>query len=332
MAGAGAAKRISVIGGGAWGTALAQVECAGGNDVVLWARDESIVRAVTERHENPRYLPGIALDPALAATARMETALAGADCVLVAIPAQALRSVLRALRPGLSSRIPVVLCAKGIERATGRLPSGIAGEEIPGIPVAALSGPSFAVDVARGLPTAVTVAATDEDRARRLSELLSSRLFRCYSTGDLVGVEIGGALKNVLAIAAGIVAGRGLGSSAQAALITRGFVELRRIGATFGAMPETLMGLSGLGDLILTCSSEKSRNFAYGIALGRGTSIDGLPLAEGVATAAIAARLAARHGVDAPIIGAVDRILAGALAVGEAIEELLNRPLKSETD
>lgn len=328
----GATGRIAVLGGGAWGTALAQVERVSGNEVILWARDPAVVGAINESHENPRYLPGIPLAPGLTATCDGRAALAGAQVVLVAVPAQSMRQALEGLAPHFVPGIPVVLCAKGIERNTGKLPSEIAGEVISGSPVAVLSGPSFAVDVARNLPTAVTIAATDEALAHDLSATLSSRQFRCYSTSDLVGVEIGGALKNVLAIAAGIVSGAGLGSSAQAALITRGFVELRRIGAALGAVPETLMGLSGLGDLILTCSSEKSRNFAYGMALGRGASVEGLPLAEGVATAGIAASIAELHAIDAPIIEAVRRIVDGELSIGEAIEALLNRPLKSETE
>jgi glycerol-3-phosphate dehydrogenase (NAD(P)+) len=225
-----------------------------------------------------------------------------------------------------------VLCAKGIERSTGELLSSIAREILPGNPIAALSGPSFASDVAKGLPTAVVVAADTEDRAAALASRFSIGHFRCYSSDDLVGVEIGGALKNVFAIAAGAVTGAQLGASAQAAMVTRGFVELRRIGAAFGAKPETLMGLSGLGDLMLTCSTSQSRNFAYGLAVGRGESLDNLPLAEGVATAGIAARLAAEHGVDAPIISAVAQILDRAITIQEAVSALMSRPLRNEAE
>ena len=199
--------------------------------------------------------------------------------------------------------------------------SSIVEEVLPGHPIAALSGPSFATDVARGLPTAVVVAARDKERAEGLAERLSTEQFRCYSTDDLIGVEVGGALKNVLAIAAGTVVGAGLGASAQAAMVTRGFVELRRIAASFGARPETIMGLSGLGDLLLTCSTAQSRNFAYGLALGRGDPLDGRPLAEGVATTAIAARIARERGIDAPIIHAVHRLLQGVITVDEAVVE-----------
>jgi glycerol-3-phosphate dehydrogenase (NAD(P)+) len=323
-------QKIAVLGGGAWGTALATTALRAGPGCTLWARDVETVTAINARHENPRYLPGIGLDPALQATADLDAALAGATCVLAVVPAQAMRGLLNALASRLDAKTPLVLCAKGIERDTGKLLSEIATEILPRNPIAALSGPSFATDVAAGLPTAVTVAAADEARAARLAALLSSPAFRCYSSADLIGVEVGGALKNVLAIAAGAVSGAGLGASAQAALVTRGFVELRRVGAAFGAEPETLMGLSGLGDLILTCGSAQSRNFSYGLALGRGESLEGRPLAEGVATAGIAARIAREKGVEAPIIAAVEALLAGRIAIADAVAALMARPLKSE--
>jgi glycerol-3-phosphate dehydrogenase (NAD(P)+) len=305
-------QKIAVLGGGAWGTALATTALRAGHGCTLWARDVETVTAINARHENPRYLPGIGLDPALQATADLDAALAGATCVLAVVPAQAMRGLLNALASRLDAKTPLVLCAKGIERDTGKLLSEIA------------------TDMAAGLPTAVTVAAADEARAARLAALLSSPAFRCYSSADLIGVEVGGALKNVLAIAAGAVSGAGLGASAQAALVTRGFVELRRVGAAFGAEPETLMGLSGLGDLILTCGSAQSRNFSYGLALGRGESLEGRPLAEGVATAGIAARIAREKGVEAPIIAAVEALLAGRIAIADAVAALMARPLKSE--
>lgn len=326
----GAGMKIAVLGGGAWGTALATTALRAGHRCALWARDAEAVAAINARHENPRYLPGIALDPALAATADLDAALEGAACALAVVPAQAMRGLLGDLAGRLAAGIPLVLCAKGIERGTGKLLSQLAAELLPRTPVAALSGPSFATDVAAGLPTAVTVAARDEARAAKLAALLSSPAFRCYSSADLTGVEVGGALKNVLAIAAGAVSGAGLGASAQAALVTRGFVELRRVGAALGAEPETLMGLSGLGDLILTCGSAQSRNFSYGQALGRGESLEGRPLAEGVATAGIAARIARENGVEAPIIAAVDALLAGTLTIADAVAALMARPLKSE--
>ena len=322
--------RVAVLGGGAWGTALALTALRGGNEVSFWLRDEGVAESINTRHENPAYLPGIALDAELSAITDLDAALNGADCVLAVAPAQAMRDLAKTLAGRVAANVPIVICAKGIERDSGKRLSDIFGEILPGNPVAALSGPSFATDVARGLPTAVTVAAEDGELAASLARRLAAPQFRCYSTDDLVGVEIGGALKNVLAIAAGAVSGARLGASAQAAIVTRGFVELRRIAGSFGARPETLMGLSGLGDLILTCGSAQSRNFAYGIALGRGDSRDGLKLAEGVATAGIAARIAAERGIEAPITDAVDRMLSGALSISEAIGELLSRPLKAE--
>ncbi|MBO6717300.1 MAG: NAD(P)-dependent glycerol-3-phosphate dehydrogenase [Rhizobiaceae bacterium] len=324
--------RIAVLGGGAWGTALAVTLARAGNEVILWARDDSTVEAINTKKANPDYLTGIDLDPVPAATSDLQAALAGADCLLSVAPAQATRAMFEQHAGILPADIPIVLCAKGIERSTGKLLSEVADELLPENPVAALSGPSFATDVARGLPTAVTVAARKGELAANLAARFSSERFRCYSSDDLTGVEIGGALKNVLAIAAGAVSGAGLGASAQAAIITRGFVELRRIGEAYGARSETLMGLSGLGDLILSCGSAQSRNFAYGQALGRGEPLEGRPLAEGVATAAIAAEIAARRGIEAPIVAAVDAVLKGRLSIASAVSALLSRPLKSELD
>jgi glycerol-3-phosphate dehydrogenase (NAD(P)+) len=321
---------VTVLGGGAWGTALALQMHRAGHGVRLWARDAESVAAMA-RGENARYLPGVRIAPEITATTDMAEALRNTDCVLVVTPAQVLRKVLDSVRPHLGAGVPLVLCAKGIEHDSGLLLSDIAQAMLPGNPVAALSGPSFAADVARGLPTAVVVAATDETRASALALRFSTAEFRCYSTTDLVGVEIGGALKNVFAIAAGAVTGAGLGASAQAAMVTRGFVELRRIGAAFGAEPETLMGLSGLGDLLLSCSSVQSRNFGYGFAIGRGEPLAGRPLAEGVATARIAATIARRKLIDAPIISAVAALLDGAITISEAVSGLMSRPLKTET-
>ncbi|ESZ03388.1 NAD(P)-dependent glycerol-3-phosphate dehydrogenase [Mesorhizobium sp. M1060] len=323
--------RVAVLGGGAWGTALALAMLRAGHDVQLYARDEETVSAI-RRGENPRYLPGIAIETGIAATSDIGAALTDADCVLAVAPAQALRAMLTTAKLHMPKGIPLVLCAKGIERDTGALLSAIVEDILPGTPVAALSGPSFATDVARGLPTAVVVAARDDALAAELAARFSAENLRCYSSDDLIGVEIGGALKNVFAIAAGAVTGAGLGASAQAAMVTRGFVELRRIGASFGAKPETLMGLSGLGDLLLTCSSAQSRNFAYGLALGQGKPLSGLPLAEGVPTAAIAARIATERHIDAPIIAAVSAILDGTITIRQAVSALMTRPLKTETD
>lgn len=326
------AGRITVLGGGAWGTALANTFAAADRDTLLWARDDETVRAINEGGTNPRYLASIQLDAKLRATSNAKEALRDAAIVLAVIPAQTLRSGLGSLASWVPVGVPVVICAKGIERDTGLLPSQVLKAVLPDNPPAALSGPSFATDLARGLPTAVTVAAPDRDLAADLSSALSTPRLRCYSSEDLTGVEIGGALKNVLAIAAGAAAGASLGASAQAAVITRGFVELRRLGAVLGGRSETLMGLSGLGDLMLTCGSGQSRNFAYGEALGRGEPLAGRSLAEGVATAAIAAKIARDRSVEAPIIAAVDAILRGEQTIQQAVDALMTRPLRHEAD
>ncbi|GAB1580152.1 NAD(P)H-dependent glycerol-3-phosphate dehydrogenase [Phyllobacterium phragmitis] len=322
--------KVAVLGGGAWGTALATIAARGGHDVALYARDEATVEDINRNRRNERYLPGIELADGIRASTDAAEVLADAALVLAVFPAQAMRDGLG----GIASHVPpdaaIVLCAKGIERSTGRLISEVVSEILPGHTVSAMSGPSFATDVARGLPTAVTIASSESETADRLALLLSGPAFRCYSTDDLIGVEIGGALKNVLALAAGAATGRGLGASAQAALVTRGFAELRRIAQALGARPETVMGLSGLGDLMLTCSSPQSRNYSYGMALGAGRPLEGLPLAEGVATAPIAAEICAKRGIDAPIISAVTALLAHRLTVDEAVTALLNRPLKTE--
>ncbi len=323
-------RRITVLGAGAWGTALAVSQARHGRPVTLWGRNADCINDINNNRQNNAYLPGIVFDSDLHATTDDNEALSGAEIVLAVIPAQKLREGLSAIAAHIPANIPIVLCAKGIEQSTGLLMSQVAEQCLPQNRIAALSGPSFATDVARGLPTAVTVAAKDEQLAMTLAENLSTPQLRCYATDDLTGVEIGGALKNVLAIAAGAVRGRSLGASAEAALITRGFVELRRIGAALGARPETMMGLSGLGDLMLTCSSSQSRNLSYGMALGRGDSLEHLPLAEGVATAHIAAKEAQRLNVEAPIISAISAILRGKLTIEAAVTALLSRPLKTE--
>lgn len=324
-------QRFAVLGGGAWATALALVARRAGHEAIVWARDPDTVAALAAGR-NPRYLPGIELEPALEATGALAAAVDGATGVLSVVPAQATRGVLADLAGCVDPAVPVVLCAKGIDRDSGRRMSQIASDCLRGNPVSLLSGPSFATDVARGLPTAVVVAAGTEEEAAAIAALLSSDSFRCYSTDDVTGVEIGGALKNVYAIAAGAVIGAGLGASAQAAMVTRGFVELRRIGEAVGARADTLLGLSGLGDLVLTCASAQSRNFAYGLALGRGESRDGLPLAEGVATTAVAARIVADRGIDAPILAATDLILQGRAGVADAVHMLMTRPLRAEAE
>ncbi|WP_182086170.1 NAD(P)H-dependent glycerol-3-phosphate dehydrogenase [Aureimonas sp. ME7] len=321
---------VCVVGGGAWGTALAAVAARGGEPVRLLLRDAAVAAHINDAHENPAYLPGLILPKTLRAELDPGEALRGAAIVLLVTPAQTLRTVCRTLKPALETGATLVLCSKGIERDTGLFASAVVAAELPGHPVAVLSGPSFATDVAAGLPTAVTLACPDAAHADRLAERLSGPAFRIYAGDDVAGVEAGGALKNVLAIAAGAAAGLRLGASAQAALVTRGFVELSRLGAALGARPQTLMGLSGLGDLVLTCSGTQSRNFAYGMALGRGDDLAGLKLAEGVHSAAIAARLARERAIEAPIIEAVAGILDGSLAAADAVAALLARPLKRE--
>ena len=324
-------ETIGILGGGAWGTALALVAARAGRAVTVWARDAATVTAINERHENPGYLPGIRLDAAITATISLAAA-ASADAVLLAVPAQDVRTVALAAAPHLAAGTPVVVCAKGLERGTLKRLSEVVGEAAPRAIRAALSGPGFAADVGRGLPTAVTIASATEPVALDLCRALASRSFRPYAETDLIGVEIGGAVKNVLAIAAGIVVGRGLGPSARAALIARAFAELRRLGEALGARPETLMGLSGLGDLVLTASGPQSRNFAYGLAIGEGRDRSNHPLVEGLETAAVARDLAGGLGVAVPVVDAVAGVLAGTLDLDQAIEGLMSRPLKREAD
>jgi len=320
-------QRIAVIGAGAWGTALANTAVRAGRDVTLWARDPAVVSTLTTTRDNPR-LPGVSLDERVAATGAIAD-VAPAEVVLLAVPAQHLRTAATALAPHVTKGTPIVGCAKGIERGTHRFMTEVIGETLRDAVPAILSGPSFAADVARGLPTAVTLACVDEPTAAALARALGSQTFRPYHTTDVRGVEIGGAAKNVLAIAAGIVAGRKLGASATAALVTRGFAELARFGRALGARSETLTGLSGLGDLILTCSSPQSRNFSLGIALGEGRP-RGERLAEGAFTAAALVELANEKKIEMPIAAAVAAVLDGGMTVDAAIESLLTRPFRAE--
>jgi glycerol-3-phosphate dehydrogenase (NAD(P)+) len=321
-------KSVGVIGAGAWGTALAGVAARAGRDVVLCARDPASAAEIGATRENPK-LPGIRLETKIKVTSDLAAA-ASADIILIATPAQHLRAAVTALASYLIKATPVIACAKGIERGTHKFMTEVIAESAPDAVPAILSGPSFAEDVARGLPTAVTLAANDEALASALVQALGSATFRPYHTSDVRGVEIGGAAKNVLAIAAGIVAGRKLGASAQAALTTRGFSELMRLGRACGARSETMSGLSGLGDLILTCSSPQSRNLALGLALGRGEAPSRDRLAEGEFTAPVLIELAASQNVDMPVSNAVAAILSGAVTIDEAIESLLTRPFKAE--
>jgi glycerol-3-phosphate dehydrogenase (NAD(P)+) len=321
-------KSVAVIGAGAWGTALAAVAARAGRDVVLYARSPASAAGIAATRANPK-LSGTRLDASVKVTDDMALA-AAADIILVATPAQNLREAVTALAPHLAKAKPVIACAKGIERGTHKFMTEVIAEAAPDANPGILSGPSFAEDVARGLPTAVTLAAGDETLASALVQALGSSTFRPYHTCDVRGVEIGGAAKNVLAIAAGIVVGRKLGASAQAALTTRGFSELVRLGRACGARSETMSGLSGLGDLILTCSSPQSRNFALGMALGRGEQPPRGKLAEGEFTAPVLIELAASQDVDMPVSNAVAAILSGAVTIDAAIESLLTRPFKAE--
>jgi glycerol-3-phosphate dehydrogenase (NAD(P)+) len=319
---------VSVIGAGAWGTALAGVAARAGRNHVLYARDPAHATQIQTTRVNPR-LAGVQLDPGIAVTS--DIAAAGrADIILAVTPAQHLRAAVSHLAPHVADGTPVIACAKGIEHGTHKFMTEVIAEAAPQAIAAILSGPSFADDVARGLPTAVTLAAKDEAIASNLVQALGSATFRPYHTTDVRGVEIGGAAKNVLAIAAGIVVGRNLGASALAALTTRGFSELARLGRACGARTETLSGLSGLGDLLLSCSTAQSRNFALGIALGRGEAAPAGKLAEGAFTAPVLVELAAAANVDMPVSQAVAAILDSRLTIDAAIEGLLTRPFKAE--
>lgn len=327
-------QTIGILGGGAWGTALAQTQALAGRPVTLWARNAAATAEINAARTNEAYLPGIALAPTITATTSLDDG-ARADILLLVAPAQQARIVARQLRSLLGARQVVVICAKGIEQASGHLLGRVLAEELPGIPLAVLSGPGFASDVARGLPAALTLGCRDEALGQALAARLSHPQFRLYWSSDTTGVELGGAVKNVLGIAAGILDGKQLGGSAHAALVTRGFAELRRLADALGARPDTLMGLSGLGDLILTCGSAQSRNMSLGRALGEGRALAEIlgtrrAVTEGVFTAAAVKRLAAGHGVDMPICNGVAAILEGTLSVDTAIQALLQRPLKAE--
>jgi glycerol-3-phosphate dehydrogenase (NAD(P)+) len=322
---------IGVAGAGAWGLALANAAASAGRKVAIWGRDVAQMRSLSETRRHPR-LPGVALAASVVAGADLRI-LETCDAILVAVPAQNTRDVAARLAATLDRPRPLVTCAKGIERQTGRFMTEVLAEAAPGWPRAILSGPSFAVDVAAGLPTAVTLASADEALARGLCAALRGPNLRLYHSTDMRGVEIGGAAKNVLGIACGVSAGLELGASASAALIARGFAELRRFGEAFGARPNTLMGLSGLGDLVLTCSSHQSRNFAFGVALGRGSSPEeasGGKLVEGAFTAAALMQMARARAVDMPIAATVEALLGGAIDARAAVGALLARPPKGE--
>lgn len=322
--------KIGVIGGGAWGTALAQVAARGDRTVLIWAREPDVVDAINRHHENTTFLPGVPLTPSIVATADLAE-VGVCDAILVVVPAQHVRTVLTTITIGAT---PLVLCAKGIEAGTRMLVGEVAREVHPDSPVAVLSGPTFAHEVAAGLPTAVTLACDDFRVRNALADRLASPAFRPYASDDVIGAEIGGAVKNVLAIACGVVEGAGLGQNARAALIARGFAEMTRFGLARGARVETLAGLSGLGDLVLTCSSTSSRNFSLGVGLGQGRVArhllaDRRTVAEGAFTAPVLQEAARDAGVDMPVCAAVCALLDGT-PVGAVIDTLLARPLRHE--
>jgi glycerol-3-phosphate dehydrogenase (NAD(P)+) len=328
-------SKIGVIGAGAWGTALAMVAHRAGNNVILQAHEQEVADAINSVHENTTYLPSFKLDPAIKATADLAE-VTDVDAILLVAPAQFLRPVCEAAAEYWQAGVPAIICSKGIEQESCALMSEVVGEMLPGKPLAVLSGPAFAAEVAGDLPTAVTLACDDETMAKVLMETLSARFFRIYRSRDVIGTQIGGAVKNVLAIACGIVEGRKLGDNARAALVTRGLAEITRLGIAKGAQAETLYGLSGLGDLTLTCNAMQSRNFSLGVALGQGRTLGEImgernSVAEGVFTASSVTALGRRLGVDLPICSAVDGVLNHSANIDGTINALLTRPLKAET-
>lgn len=325
---------VGVIGGGAWGTALATVARRAGNDVHIWAREPEVVQAINDTHENAIFLKDIKLDPAITATDDMAIA-AKADALLLVVPSQFLRGACNELAKSAAADTPVLICSKGIELKTSELMTEVVADELPKNPLAVLSGPTFAKEVANGLPTGVTLACEDQDLAERLGKMIGTPTFRPYYADDLIGAEIGGAVKNVIAIGCGIVTGKHLGDNARAALITRGLAEMARFGAAKGARPETLMGLSGLGDLTLTCNGEQSRNMSLGMALGRGDTLEDIlarrtSVAEGVANARSVAAAADALGIDMPIVKAIKSILHDGADIDTVIADLLSRPFRAE--
>lgn len=323
---------VGIIGGGAWGTALAAVMAQIHDEVLIWAREEDVVASINKTHENKAFLPGLSLSSAILATGDLSS-MANCEALLIVTPAQHVRETLQGLP---DSNVPLLLCAKGIEADTQMLVSDIAAAVRPQNPLAVLSGPTFAHEVAAGKPTAITLATANQALGEVLMRLIATPHFRPYWSDDVIGAEIGGAIKNVLAIGCGVVDGAGLGLNARAALIARGFAEMQRYGLARGARAETLAGLSGLGDLVLTCSSENSRNFSLGRGLGRGRAVDELladrlTVAEGAFTAPVLLQSAQTLGADMPIVAAVCRLLDGSSTVAEVVAALLARPLKSES-
>ncbi|QIB33303.1 NAD(P)H-dependent glycerol-3-phosphate dehydrogenase [Ancylobacter pratisalsi] len=336
-----AIDRIAVMGGGAWGTALAVTAIRAGRQVTLWAREPEVVEAIRTSQTNPVFLPGIELPPGIMATTDLGDAVREADAVLLVVPSQHVREACQALKPHLSPRLPIVICAKGIEQDTGLLLQSVLADELPDHPVAVLSGPTFAHEVAAGEPTAVTIASDDvptageSSLAARMAVALGTQTFRPYVADDVTGVEVGGAVKNVLALASGMASGLSFGANTRAAIITRGLDEIKRLSEALGGRRDTVTGLSGIGDLTLTCSSEQSRNMRYGMGLAMGRSaadiFDGRPVVvEGVENAVSVTDLARRLGVEMPICEAVRAVVIDGMPIQEAVATLLGRPFKAE--
>ncbi|MEE9315011.1 MAG: NAD(P)H-dependent glycerol-3-phosphate dehydrogenase [Rhizobiaceae bacterium] len=322
--------KIGILGSGAWGTALACLLARNKHGVQLWGRDSDLCNEISTRHTNEKYLPGIELDKKIVAVENIEDAIAGSQCLLLVTPAQTAGELAKKITKLIPENLALVMCAKGIDSETLLLPSDRVKEIIPQASISALSGPSFATDVARGLPTAVTLASGSLEEASRLAKNLSGDRFRIYASDDLRGVEIGGSLKNIIAIAVGVSRGMKLGASAEAALITRGFAEIVRLATAMGGRKETIFGLSGLGDLTLTCSSVQSRNFSYGVAIGSGKGVKGLPLAEGAKSVFVAHKIAEMKNISCPIISITKLIIEGKVEPQETEALLLGRPLKAE--
>lgn len=326
--------KIGVIGGGAWGTALAQLSAKAGSKVILWAREKKVVKKINEEHENEMFLKGVELSNNVRATTNLAD-MVDNEFIFIAVPAQFVRSVLKEVKKYLSDGVILVLCAKGIEQSSGKLMTEVVSEIMPKSPLVVLSGPTFAREVALGLPSAVTIASKYQQITKRLLGVIGQPTFRPYVSRDIVGAEIGGALKNVFAIACGITTGRKMGDNARAALITRSLSEMVRYGESYGAERSTMMGLCGLGDLILTCSSTQSRNLSLGIALGEGKTIEDLmtnrlTVAEGYYTSSVLAKISQDKNIDMPIVMAVNDILHEGKNIDQVIGDLLNRPFVSE--
>ena len=327
-------QKIAIIGGGAWGSALAQTMANAGRDVIIWAREPEVVSSINEKHENELYLPGIPLNKSIKATDSL-TEAAQSDALLLCTPAQHVRSTLQSLKADIAEGKPCIICSKGVEVETGYLMSEIMDEVVPGATYAILTGPTFAAEIARGLPSAVTVATHDKDVGAELVEALTNKTLRIYTTDDVLGTQIGGAVKNVVAIACGIIEGKGLGESARAALVTRGLAEMARLASAMGAKKETLMGMCGFGDMMLTCNSMQSRNFSLGVALGQGKKIDDIladrkSVTEGIFTAKALMVMARNQAVDMPIAAAVHACVNESADVDEMIEQMMERPAKKE--